>query len=165
MAVGERHHAGVGPVGDVDVVAGEHGLDRTAQKRRIVAGHRRDDEELLLLAAGAHGALLEMDEPAEGALPDDALDDRDALAAEKRRGDAERGLAVAAGGALEELGRGGDAPPEGRVGERIERVAEIELGRVGGGTERADCRVVELEELVIRHNPDPFPARSGAFLS
>ena len=60
------------PVGDVDVVVGEHGGDGAAQQRGVVAGHRRDDEQLRL--AGAVGQRLgEMQEPAERPLPGDAL--------------------------------------------------------------------------------------------
>ena len=45
---GERHHAGVDPFGDVDVVIRQERLDRAAQQRRVVAGHRRDDQQLRL---------------------------------------------------------------------------------------------------------------------
>jgi hypothetical protein len=36
----------IAPVGDVDVMAGQHPLDRAAQQRRIMARHRRDDQQL-----------------------------------------------------------------------------------------------------------------------
>ena len=42
------HGAGIHPVGDVDVVMRQHGFDRAAQQRGIVARHRRDDQQLVL---------------------------------------------------------------------------------------------------------------------
>ena len=41
-AIGEGHIANVMPVGDVDVVAGQHCFDRRAQQCREMARHRRD---------------------------------------------------------------------------------------------------------------------------
>ena len=49
-AGGERHHPGVLPVGDVDVVVGQQRLDRAAQQRRVVAGHRRHQQHLRVAA-------------------------------------------------------------------------------------------------------------------
>ena len=43
-ARGQRHVARVVPVGDVDVVVGEHRLDGVAQERGEVSRHRRDDQ-------------------------------------------------------------------------------------------------------------------------
>ena len=40
---GERHRAGVLPIGDVDVVIGQERLDGAAQQRRVMPRHRRDD--------------------------------------------------------------------------------------------------------------------------
>ena len=47
-ALGERHHAGVGPIGDHHLMGRQEGLDRAAQQRRVMARHRGDDEELRL---------------------------------------------------------------------------------------------------------------------
>ena len=58
-AVAQRHQLRVAPVGDVDVVVGQHPLDRAAQQRRIVAAHRRDDQQRrpALLAPSLHEML------------------------------------------------------------------------------------------------------------
>ena len=47
--VGERHVAGIMPIGDVDVVVGQQGAHRAAQQRGEMARERRDDEHLGLL--------------------------------------------------------------------------------------------------------------------
>ena len=47
----DRHLAGVEPVGDVDVVVGQHVADGAAQQRGVVAGHRRDDQHLRVARA------------------------------------------------------------------------------------------------------------------
>ena len=46
VALGERHLAGVGPVGDVHVVVGQQRLDRAAQQGGVVAAHRRHHQHL-----------------------------------------------------------------------------------------------------------------------
>ncbi len=70
-AVRQRHHAGVDPFGDVDVVVGQEALDRAAQQRRVVARHRRDDQQPRLRPARRMlERALEMQEPAERPLPD-----------------------------------------------------------------------------------------------
>ena len=48
-AVGQRRVAGVAPVGDVDVVVRQQGLDRAAQQGGEVAGQRRDQQDARLL--------------------------------------------------------------------------------------------------------------------
>ena len=41
FAFGHGHQAGVFPVGDVDLVALQHGFDSVTQQRGVVAGQRR----------------------------------------------------------------------------------------------------------------------------
>ena len=41
---GQGHQAGIFPVGDVDLVVFEHGLDGVAQQRGVVAGQGRHDQ-------------------------------------------------------------------------------------------------------------------------
>ena len=78
-----RHHAGVDPFGDVDVVIGQECLDRAAQQRRIVARHRRDDQQLRLRAARrTRERALEMQQPAERTLPYALDGDRNLLGAD-----------------------------------------------------------------------------------
>ncbi len=85
----ERHHAGVDPFGDVDVVIRQERLDRAAQQRRVVAGHRRDDQHLRLRPPrGVLERALEMQQPAERPLPLGHDVHRDALAADQGGRDA-----------------------------------------------------------------------------
>ena len=67
---GERHHAGIDPFGDVDVVVRQERLDGAAQQRRVVARHRRDDQQFRLRAPRRMlERALEMQQPAERPLP------------------------------------------------------------------------------------------------
>jgi hypothetical protein len=155
-ALGERHHARIRPVGDVDVVAGQHRVDGAAEQRRVMARHRRDDQELLLVGRLVAAGLLEIEELAEGPLPDDALMDREALAMDEGRGQPEFRLAVAACRALEKFRRGGHVATEGGMRQRIQRVLEVEAGCVGGSPKRAQGCMVQFIELVVGQAPNPL---------
>ena len=72
----QRHHARVGPVGDVDVVMGQERFDRAAKQRRVMARHRRDDQELWLTRAVVKVRPGEMEKIAERPRPDNLLEDR-----------------------------------------------------------------------------------------
>jgi hypothetical protein len=104
LAFGHRHHAGVSPVGDVDVGMRQHRLDGAAQQRRIVARHWRHDQKLGVgTAAGGQGAL-EMDQVAEWPRPGDLLGHTNRLEVDRRLFEAEGRLAIAPRRALEEFG-------------------------------------------------------------
>ena len=108
-ALRHRHRAGVAPVGDVDVVIGQEGLDGAAQQRRVMARHRRDDQQLRLRPARrAREGALEMQQPAERPLPHRFDMHRHAFAADDGRIDAPFRPAVDARRALEQFGRGGN---------------------------------------------------------
>ncbi len=53
----ERRVARIVPVGDVDVVLGQHRLDGVAQQRREVAGQRRDEQHARLRAGDILGEM------------------------------------------------------------------------------------------------------------
>src|SRR5262249_58190600 len=98
-------------------------LDRAAQQRRIVAGHRCDDEEFRLRTFGRMFELaLEIDQIAERPLPDGGDSHRNSLAAGESRIDAPLRPAVTAGRALEQFASGGDRFAESRIGERVARI-------------------------------------------
>ena len=61
-AGGERHVAGIVPVGDVDVVLGQHGLHRRPQQRGEMARQRRHQQHARLLGGDV---FLEMQQRAE----------------------------------------------------------------------------------------------------
>jgi hypothetical protein len=100
--------------------------------------------------------LLEIDELAERPLPDDALMDSEALAMDEGRGQPEFRLAVAAGRALEKFRGGSHVAAETGMRPRIERVLEIELGRIGGSPKRTQGCVVQFIELVVGQAPNPL---------
>ena len=50
-AAGQRHIARIFPIGDIDIMRCHHALDRAAQQRREMAGHRRANEQPRLRAA------------------------------------------------------------------------------------------------------------------
>ena len=148
--LGERDHARIDPVGDVDVGMRQHGLDRAAQQRGVVARHGRDDQELAPscdLTLGIHA--LEALEGAERTAPDGALADGMGLAVDPGLGDPELGLGIAARRALEQFGGGGDRARQRRPGERVDGVAPRELGGVGHGAERRQRGVVHLVHEVV----------------
>ena len=81
---GERHHPGVDPLGQVNVVIGEKPLDGAPQQRRIVAGHGGDDGHARLgTARRMLEDTLEMQEPAERPFPDSGEVNRHPLAADR----------------------------------------------------------------------------------
>ena len=141
-ALGQRHHARIGPVGDVDLVGRQEGFDGTAQQRRVMAGHRRHDQHPRLRAAQRAGQLaIEIQQPAERLFPDRADFDRGAHAVDLGVVEAPFGLAVTARGALEQFAAGGDGFAELGVRPRIERVLKQDLGGVGHGARRIERRL------------------------
>ena len=84
-------------------------LDRAAQQRRIVTGHRRHDQHPRLgRAQRARQLAIEVQQAAERLFPDDANLDRGADAVHIGVVEAPFGLAVAARGPLEQLAAGGN---------------------------------------------------------
>ena len=75
-ARGRRNQLRVAPVGDIDVVLGQHPLDRAAKKRRIMARHRRDDQQRRLVV---RSVLPEAFQLTERLAKEDILVDRDAF--------------------------------------------------------------------------------------
>jgi hypothetical protein len=146
---GQRHHAGVLPLCDVDVVVRQERLDSAAQQGRVMPGHRRNDEQARLRPLRPvleHS--LEMHKPAERALPHRFDMNGHPLAADHRVRDVPFGAAVAARRALEQFARRGHRLSERGHRQRIERILEQELGRVGPGTRRIERGLVHLVEPV-----------------
>ena len=131
-AFGDRHHAGVGPVGDVDLVGRQEGLDGAAQQRGVVAGHRCHDQHARLrMLQRPRMVAVEIQQPAERLLPDRADHHRRSHAVDLGIVEAPFRLAVAARGALEYLAAGGDLLAEIGMRQRVERVLEQHLGGIG----------------------------------
>ncbi len=142
-ALHQRHHARVDPVGDIDIVAREHGLDRAAQQRGEMARHRRHDQHLGRIGAVTFRHVpAEMDELTERFVPDHFLMDTDALSANHRVGQAEFRLSITARRAFEQLATRGHGSPQRRVGQGVERISKCHAGRVGKGARGRHCRMV-----------------------
>ena len=94
-AHGERDITRVDPVGDVDIMVGQHRLDGAAQQRRVVTRHRRHDQYLGVVAlAGQRGLVaLEVQQTAKRCRGHDLLAHRHLDAADVRRLETELGLA------------------------------------------------------------------------
>ena len=120
-ALFDRHVTRVGPVGDVDVVAWQHPLDRPAQQCREVPAHRRDDQQLRL---SLHALLAEVQQVAERLAERDVLVDRDDLAADGRLGDSECRLSARRAGVREDIETCRRDRAERAVAERIRRIVE-----------------------------------------
>ena len=147
----ERHHARVDPFGHVDVVIGQKSFDRAAQQRRVMARHRRHDQQLGLRPPRhvAEGAL-EMQQPAERALPDAVDMHRHALAADHGVVDMPFRHAVAARRALEHFHAGGHRLAVGGVRQRIGRIFEEQPGGVGKGARRIERGLAHFVEPIHR---------------
>src|SRR5690606_13400605 len=98
----QRHVAGIPPVGDVDLMVGQHGLHRAAQQSGEMARQGRHDQQLripALLAAFAD----EMLELPEGQAQHDLLAHPAGRAVDHRGFEAEFRLGVASGAVVEGL--------------------------------------------------------------
>ena len=142
-AVAERHVAHVVPVGDVDVVLGEHGAHGGAQQRREMAGQRRDQQHARLRHVDV---LLEMQERTERRDMGRNLAHLDLAVADHDAVDAERGPRVREAGAGDQfVGRGeianhavpraADRRPADRLrsetGQRSHRAHHVVMGLIG----------------------------------
>ena len=151
LALLQRHHARVLPVGDVDLVALQHGAHGVAQQRGVVARQRRHDQH--------HGLALELEQggrvvrkPLEAAqfaerLVDvHALMDGHAHAIHVHGADAELGFLVVLAQAVQQFIARRDAMGQLRLAERRQRVA-VELGgglrQVGEGLHEGALGLVE----------------------
>jgi hypothetical protein len=120
--VGERHQLRVAPVSDVNVVARQHPLDRSAQQRREVTRHRRDDQQLRMVLGSA--LAHEMLQRAERLSEDDFLADADRLAADLGRFQAELGLSPDRRRMCEDVEAGGDNRAHRAIRHWIGRIVE-----------------------------------------
>ncbi|MFO1033605.1 MAG: hypothetical protein U1E15_05840 [Hyphomicrobiales bacterium] len=166
-ACGQRHAAGIGPIGNINVMVREHGFHGVAQQRGIVAGHGGDDQQLGL---AVDLLLAEMQESAEGHLPDHLFMDADGLALHVHFGDVEMRLAIAAGEALPEMQRGDSRPAENGLREGISAVFPEGGTRLQRRTPGCHGSVVHFIEMVEHDGPSmpatrPAPRDRPVFLN
>ena len=129
-AVGDRHHAGIDPVGDVDIGARQQGFDGAAQERGIVPRHRCDDQNLRTGPFVGGQRALKMNEIAEGFLPDDLLVNRNPFEIDRDLVDVECRFGVAPGRPFEHFEPCGHRPPGGCLRHRIEWVGISQPHRI-----------------------------------
>ena len=124
-----RDHAGVAPVGDVDLVIRQHRLDGAAKQSRVVARERGHDQHPRVLQL--HLAL-EVEQMAVAALDHRHGLDRDRHAVDLGRRQVPFRFAVAPRRALEHLCRRRDLLAERGIGNRVPGSAGDETRRLGG---------------------------------
>ena len=165
----QRHQLRVAPVGDVDVRHRQHPLDRAAQQRGIMAGHRRDDQQLgaalhaRAIFGGAHEAL----ELAERLAQHHFLMDGDLPAVDHRAIEPEFRLAARRGGMREHLERRGKHRPAAEIGERIGGVVQQTGGKIGQRARTCEKRALNLISVVQHCVPSavPLPKNGGGYVS
>ena len=162
-ALEHRHLSGIDPVGDIDVVVLNEGLDRAAQQGGIVAGQRGHDQHGRRsrgLASAFHitDVAREPDQTAPGRGPDDLFGRPDGVTADVDGFQPPHGLTVASRDALEQLGRGEGGAAKRRVGRGIEgRTPEL-AGHLGPEPERRRRVVGELVKRIQHACPETAPA-------
>nr|GEU28069.1 hypothetical protein [Tanacetum cinerariifolium] len=154
-AVGERHHARVGPVGDVHVVLDQQAAYGVAQQRGVVARQRRHQQHGGLrqgLGLLVVQVFLEMDQAAERLVDHHALDDAHRLvvgrALDGRRVDVERRLFIILAQSVHQFVTGRDALRKRRVRQRRHGVAEHFGGGVGPLHQGREQRALHFVQLV-----------------
>ena len=141
-AFGQRHHARVGPVGDVDLMGRQEGFDRAAQQRRVMPGHRRHDQHARLrLRSGRVSLRSKYSRRQNGFSQIERTSTGVRTPLTSVVVEIPFRLAVAARGALEQFAAGGDRFAEFGVRPRIERILKQDLGRIRHRARRIERRV------------------------
>ena len=146
-AVKQRHVARVLPVGQVDVVIGQQGLDGAAQQGRKMPGERRHHQHRRLLAGPI---LAEMDEVAERMRSDGLLLDGDFPALDRDRADAKIRPLMRQVGMGEQVHRRGGAAHARQVADRQPRMAQPVMGGPGHQPDRPE-KVLLCLVGVVKH--------------
>ena len=125
-AIQDRHVAGIGPVGDIDLVILQKGLHGSAQEGRIVTRHRGHDQHDRFLACtprAAHvgGVASKVGQLDPGAGPHLGRLHTDGLALNLDALDAPGRAWIAAGQVGKEVSRGKHPPTKGGVPGEIQR--------------------------------------------
>ena len=149
----KRHHARIGPVGDVDLVVLQQRANGFAQQGGMVARQRCHHQHGgLVLHAGQRGGFvgeaLEAQQSAEGFGHRDLFLHRDFGAVHLDRGDAEGRLLVVLRQTVHQAQPGRHALRHRRVRERGQRVVVQLRGSAGEVGERAQQRALGFIELV-----------------
>ncbi|MNT01471.1 hypothetical protein D3C72_1359370 [compost metagenome] len=142
------HHAGIDPIGNVNIGRRQQRLHGAAQQGRIMAGHRRHQQHLRLRLAGRIDLFFEMDEIAERTRPDGLFSNGNGLSIDNSRGKAEFRFDITARQAFENLEAGIEASSEGRAGKRVHRIVAGLAHHIGTGAQRRHGRMVHFIKMV-----------------
>ena len=150
------HQTGVFPVGDVDLVVFQHGVDGVTQQRGVVTGQGSHDQHGRLALEFAQGRrvvrkALEAAQLAERLVDFNALVDGHINAIDIDRADAEFRFFVVFAQAVDQVVTGRNALSHGQVAEGHQRVVEQLGGRlcqVGKRFDQGTLRVVDLVKHV-----------------
>ena len=124
------HIARIRPVGDVDIMSRQHAFDGIAQQCCVMARHGCDDQQLVLRCREI--GLLEMQQAAEGFLPDNGFGNLERAFSGFHPFNVEDRFGIAARQTLEQVQRGFGLPPELGVGQGIALMQpEFRLGPRG----------------------------------
>ncbi len=162
-AVLDRHHAGIDPVGHIDLVILQQGLHGVAQQRRVVAGQWGAHQHHRLILEQLDGfrvvrVALETHQFAEGLFDDGLFHDRDVPAVGAYRFDIEFGLFVFLAEPVQQLVAGSQSRGAGNQGHRAQGIGKG-LGRgLRPCGKRVQHRALEFMQLV-KH--DVVPIRLG----
>jgi hypothetical protein len=146
----QGHVAHVVPVGDVDVVLGQHGAHRAAQQRREMARQRRHQQHPRLRGIDV---LAKAQERAERRGQRGVLVHRDLAVADRDAVDPERRAGMRQPRSRNELVGGSEVAQDGVVGNAAQRLAERPQRRAGPVADRNHDIGVGLIGLV-EHSPN-----------
>ena len=158
-AVLDRHHPGVDPVGDVDVVLGQKRAHGVAQQRRVVPGERREHQHGGVVRAVLERLgqqALELEQPAERLRDLDALGHRDLVTRDLGAPEAEFGLLVILAQPVQQFETGSQPGGVGHHREHAVRVGVQLAHRLGPVRERREHRAVDFTQLVEHRFGFPF---------
>ena len=163
----DRNLARIRPVGDVDLVIRQKGLDRAAQQGRVMARHGRHDQDGAVLEfCHLHAArlcerrpvALKMKQRTERFAPDGVGHDVHRLVIDQNRAQLPFGLAVIARQAFKQVRSGGRGAARQGVEGRMERRAQRLPGHIGGGAPGHHRRPAHFQKRV-KHSH--YPPRRG----
>ena len=150
-AGGQRHHAGIGPVGDVDIMLQQQAAHGVTQERRMMARQRRHQQHGRLLEGReflGRQVLLEVEQSTERLLHGHFLDDRDFLPGEGHRDDVKGRFFIFLAQPIDQFVARGDALGERRMCQRGDGVGE-QAGRcLGPLDQRAEKRTIHFMDLI-----------------
>ncbi|MNX34476.1 hypothetical protein D3C86_647210 [compost metagenome] len=144
----QRHHAGVDPVGDIDVMGGQQRAHGVAQQRGVVAGQRGDQQNLRVVVASDADVALEVHQTAERLVQRHGFHDAGGLAVDLGGGQVPGGLLVLLADTRHQLVSGSHLARNRGVGERAVRAGEQLRTGIRECSERSQEGALHFVQLV-----------------